>query len=518
MSAQHMEPRKIRSFVDGVWEQDIVPQLVDYIRIPNKSPAFDKDWEQAGHMQRAVDLIAGWCKAQPIEGLTVEVVQLPGRTPLIYMEVPASGPESGDDTVLLYGHLDKQPEMTGWFDGLGPWTPVRKGDKLYGRGGADDGYAAYASLTAIRALKEAGGTHARCVIIIEGCEESGSYDLPHYIDHLKQRIGNPSLVVCLDSGCGNYDQLWCTTSLRGVIGGDIRVDVLTEGVHSGDASGIVPSSARVLRELIGRVEDPRTGEVLPRSLHVKIPKQRQQQAKVAGKVLGEKLWKRFPWANGVKPMRKDLTELVLNRTWRPFVEVVGVDGIPALEKAGNVLRPYTTFKLSVRVPPTADPHKCTETLAKVLTKKPVHGAKVTFTPEKVGGGWEAPALAPWLEKACADASNAFFKKPCVYMGEGGSIPFMGMLGEKFPNAQFMITGVLGPKSNAHGPNEFLHIPMGKKLTASVAMVLQDHLHRGGSAAEPKSPKPKKPKGKAKAAPKPKKKSGKKKPKKVAARV
>ncbi|MCK5945109.1 MAG: peptidase dimerization domain-containing protein, partial [Planctomycetes bacterium] len=263
---------------------------------------------------------------------------------------------------------------------------------------------------------------------------------------------------------------------------------------------------------------PRTGEVLPRSLHVKIPKQRQQQAKVAGKVLGEKLWKRFPWANGVKPMRKDLTELVLNRTWRPFVEVVGVDGIPALEKAGNVLRPYTTFKLSVRVPPTADPHKCTETLAKVLTKKPVHGAKVTFTPEKVGGGWEAPALAPWLEKACADASNAFFKKPCVYMGEGGSIPFMGMLGEKFPNAQFMITGVLGPKSNAHGPNEFLHIPMGKKLTASVAMVLQDHLHRGGSAAEPKSPKPKKPKGKAKAAPKPKKKSGKKKPKKVAARV
>ena len=258
-----MKPRKIRSFVDSAWEQDIVPQLVDYIRIPNKSPAFDRDWQRAGHMKRAVDLIAGWCRSQPIEGLTVEVVELDDRTPLIYMEVPASGPETGEDTVLLYGHLDKQPEMTGWFEGLGPWTPVRKGEKLYGRGGADDGYAAYASLTAIRALQEAGGSHARCVIVIEACEESGSYDLPYYIDPLKQRIGDPSLVVCLDSGCGNYDQLWCTTSLRGVIGGDVRVDVLTEGVHSGDASGIVPSSARVLRQLLGRLEDAETGEVQP---------------------------------------------------------------------------------------------------------------------------------------------------------------------------------------------------------------------------------------------------------------
>ncbi|HEB53412.1 MAG TPA: M20/M25/M40 family metallo-hydrolase [bacterium] len=481
-----MKPRKIRSFVGDVWEQDIIPQLVDYIRIPNKSPAFDQDWAKNGHMKRAVDLIAGWCKAQPIEGLQVEVVELAGRTPLIYMEIPASGTGADGDTVMLYGHLDKQPEMVGWFEGLGPWQPVRKGDKLYGRGGADDGYAAFASLTAIRALREAGGSHARCVILIEGCEESGSYDLPHYIDHLKKRIGSPSLVVCLDSGCGNYDQLWCTTSLRGVIGGDLRVEVLTEGVHSGDASGIVPSSARVLRELLERLEDTKTGDVLPKSLHVKIPKERLQQAKLAGKVLGEQLWRRFPWAKGTRPMHKSLSELVLNRTWRPFVEVVGVDGIPSLEKAGNVLRPYTTAKLSVRIPPTADPDKCTETLAKVLTKKPLHGAKVTFTPEKVGGGWEAPALAPWLERACSNASNAFFRRPCVYMGEGGSIPFMGMLGEKFPQAQFMITGVLGPQSNAHGPNEFLHIPMGKKLTASVAVVLQEHYDRdrgaGGVAA------------------------------------
>ncbi len=495
-----MEVRKISSFVDTAWEQDIVPQLVDYIRIPNKSPAFDRDWHQAGHMKRAVDLIAGWCKAQPIEGLTVEVVELEGRTPLIYMEVPGEG----DDTVLLYGHLDKQPEMVGWFDGLGPWQPVRKGDKLYGRGGADDGYAAFASLTAIRALKEAGGRHARCVVIIEGCEESGSYDLPFYIDALKDRIGSPSLVVCLDSGCGNYDQLWCTTSLRGIVGGNVRVEMLTEGVHSGDASGIVPSTFRIARELLGRLEDSETGEILPGAFHEDVPKQRKQQAKAAAKVLGDKLWKRFPWTKGGKPMAKDLAELVLNRTWRPFLEIIGVDGVPPVDKAGNVLRPQTTLKLSLRIPPTADPKKCSEALGRILTKKPPHGANVTFEPDKVSTGWNAPALAPWLERASDAASRAFFKKPCVYMGEGGSIPFMGMLGEKFPDAQFMITGVLGPQSNAHGPNEFLHIPMGKRLTACVAMVLQEHLLRdrgdaragAGKAAAKRKPKAK---GKHKAA-------------------
>ena len=468
-----METHKLTSFVGGVWDDDIVPQLTDYIRIPNKSPAFDKEWATAGHMQKAVELIAGWCKAQPIEGLTVEVVQLPGRTPVIYMEIPGEG----TDTVLLYGHLDKQPEMTGWFEGLGPWQPVLQGDKLYGRGGADDGYAAYASLTAIRALREAGGKHARCVVLIEACEESGSYDLPFYIDALKARIGTPSLVVCLDSGCGNYDQLWCTTSLRGLVGGDVRIDILGEGVHSGDASGVVPSTFRVFRQLMERLEDSATGRILPKQFHVPIPKQRQDQAKVCAKVLGPSLWQRFPWVKGTKAMAKDLQELVLNRTWRPFVEVIGADGIPHVDKAGNVLRPFTTFKLSLRIPPRADAKACIDHLRKVMTEQPPYGAKITFSAEKQSVGWDAPPLAGWLENACAAASKAFFGKPCVYMGEGGTIPFMGMLGEKFPAAQFMITGVLGPQSNAHGPNEFLHIPMGKRLTACVAMVLQRHLER-----------------------------------------
>ena len=465
-----MEDRKLAPFVDGVWEQDIVPQLVDYIRIPNKSPAFDKDWAAAGHMQRAVDLIAGWCKAQPIEGLTVEVVQLPGRTPLIYMEVPGEG----DDTVLLYGHLDKQPEMTGWDAGLGPWEPVLKGDKLFGRGGADDGYSIFGSLTSLLALQEQGIPHCRAVVLIEACEESGSFDLPAYVEHLAPRIGQPSLVVCLDSGCGNYDQLWCTTSLRGLAGGNLRVDVLKEGVHSGDASGIVASSFRVLRQVLSRVEDLETGRVKVDALHAEIPAERLQQAKKAAQVLDKAVYDKFPFVDGMTPAVSDLTELVLNRTWRPALSVTGVDGIPPLGNAGNVLRPFTAVKLSMRLPPTTDAKKAGEALKAALIANPPYGAKVSFELEKASGGWNAPAMSEWLTKAIDDASQTAFGKPPMYMGEGGTIPFMGMLGEKFPRAQFMITGVLGPQSNAHGPNEFLHIPTGKRVTAAVAAVVAKH--------------------------------------------
>ena len=464
----------IDRFVSRKWDQDIVPQLVEYIRIPNKSPMFDADWVANGHMEKAVELMEAWARAQPIQGLVVEVVRLEGRTPLIYLEVPASGPETGDDCVLLYGHLDKQPEMTGWDEDLGPWKPVLKGDKLYGRGGADDGYAIFGSLAAIEALQAQGAPHARCVILIEACEESGSYDLPAYVDHLAPRIGQPSLVVCLDSGCGNYEQLWCTTSLRGLAGGNLTVKVLDEGVHSGDASGIVPSSFRVLRQLLSRIEDEETGRILLDGLHGNIPEERRIQAGRVAEVLGSAVYDKFPLLDGLRPMDDDLAELVLNRTWRPALSVTGMDGIPSLASAGNVLRPFTAVKLSLRLPPTVDGRRAGELLKEALLRDPPYGATVTLDLEKASSGWNAPALAPWLEQAIDKASHEFFGKPAMYMGEGGSIPFMGMLGEKFPKAQFMITGVLGPHSNAHGPNEFLHIPMGKKVTASVARVIAEH--------------------------------------------
>lgn len=469
-----MDSANIDRFVGGKWDDEIVPKLVDYIAIPNKSPMFDADWVAHGYMDQAIALMENWARSQPVKGLQVEVVHLEGRTPLIFLEIPASGPESGEDTVLLYGHLDKQPEMTGWDPDLGPWKPVLRGDKLYGRGGADDGYAIFGSLTSILALQDQGIPHARCVILIEACEESGSYDLPAYVDHLAERIGQPSLVVCLDSGCGNYEQLWCTTSLRGLTGGNLTVKVLTEGVHSGDASGVVPSSFRLLRQLLSRIEDEDTGRILLDDLHVEVPAERLQQAKRSAEVLDTAIFDKFPMVEGLKPMSDDLTELVLNRTWRPALSVTGMDGMPPLESAGNVLRPMTAVKLSLRLPPTADGKRSGELLKQALLRDPPNGAHVTLELEKASTGWNAPAMAPWLEKAIDDASQAFYGKPAMYMGEGGSIPFMGMLGEKFPGAQFMITGVLGPHSNAHGPNEFLHIPMGKRVTACVAKVIAEH--------------------------------------------
>ena len=464
---------RARAFTEGVWADSILPALTEYIGIPNKSPGFDPAWQEHGHMEKAVTLIASWCRAQDTPGMKLEVVRLEGRTPVIFMEVPGEV----DDTVLLYGHLDKQPEMTGWSEGLGPWTPVLRGDRLFGRGGADDGYAAFASLAALGILRDQGIRRARCVILIEACEESGSYDLPFYIDALAARIGKTSLVVCLDSGCGNYDQLWCTTSLRGLITGTLRVDVLQEGVHSGDASGIVPSSFRILRQLLSRLEDEGTGAILPPSLHVEIPPDRIAQARKVAEVLGQDVYAKFPFCDGMKPIAADPTELALNRTWRPALAITGASGLPSLADGGNVMRPHTAVKISLRLPPTADPARAILSLKELFERDPPYGVKVTFHSGDGSAGWNAPALSSWLEESLSGASQTFFGKDAVYMGEGGSIPFMGMLGKRFPDAQFLITGVLGPHSNAHGPNEFLDLPTAKKLTCCVAQVLCDHAER-----------------------------------------
>ncbi len=471
-----MDQDKLTRFIDGCWQAEIVPRLIDYIRIPNKSPAFDPDWAEHGHMEKAVTLLAGWAqgKLAALPGATLEVVRLPGRTPLILIEIPGKGPAAAKAPVLLYGHLDKQPEMTGWAEGHGPWTPVMTGDKLYGRGGADDGYAIFASLAAILALAEQGVPHARAVILIEACEESGSFDLPFYVDHLAPRIGNPSLVVCLDSGCGNYDQLWLTTSLRGMLAVTLTVRVLTEGVHSGDASGIVASSSRILRMLVSRLEDEATGAIRPQDLYVQVPPERIAQARVAAKALGEEVHTKFPFTSGMTPVSQDIVELVLNRTWRPQLATIGMDGLPTPGNAGNVLRPHTSARLSLRLPPTLDAEQAEAAVKSLLLADPPYGAAIEFDGGRAATGWNAPALAPWLERSLAAASEAAFGAPPAYMGEGGSIPFMAMLGEKFPEAQFVVTGVLGPHSNAHGPNEFLHIPTAKRVTAVVARVLADH--------------------------------------------
>lgn len=465
-----MNQQTTLDFVNRIWDDSITPTLEKYIRIPNKSPAYDVHWEKNGHMEQAVQLIQDWCLAQQVQGVKLTVHRAPQRTPLLLLEIAGQI----DSTVILYGHLDKQPEMTGWAPDLGPWQPVIKQGRLYGRGGADDGYSTFAALTAIKSLQEQKIPHARCVILIEASEESGSNDLPYYIDQLEQQIGKPDLVICLDSGCGNYEQLWCTTSLRGLVSGRLKVEILTEGVHSGAASGIVPSSFRIIRELLNRIEDPTTGHILLPELHVEIPPERIEEAKNVAAVLGPNAWQAFPFTSNAKPVESSMTELILNRTWRPALSVTGAGGIPILENAGNVLRPFTTLMLSMRIPPLCDPQRANAALKKCLEANPPYNANVTFTPCDNTGGWNAPKVASWLKDSLDKASQLFYQKPALYWGEGGSIPFMGMLGKKFPQAQFAITGVLGPHSNAHGPNEFLDLAYAKRLTCSVAKILADH--------------------------------------------
>jgi acetylornithine deacetylase/succinyl-diaminopimelate desuccinylase-like protein len=469
-----MDNKQTAEFVNKAWDDSIIPEISEYIRVPNKSPHFDPDWEANGHMEKAVQMLEAWARQQPIKDLQVEIVRIEGRTPVLVCEIPGDS----DDVVLLYGHYDKQPEFSGWDEDLDPWKPVIKDGKLYGRGGADDGYALFGSLSAIRALQEQGIPHARCVVLVEGCEESGSFDLPDYIELLEDRIGSPDLVVCLDAECGNYEQLWCTTSLRGNLTGTLRVDVLTEGVHSGTASGVVPSSFRVLRKLLSRLEDENSGQIVLESLHVEIPEERIEQAKKAAETLRDLTYRKYPWAVADPQPSESPHELLLNNTWRPTLSITGADGLPTLVNAGNVQLPFNTLKLSFRLPPSIDAVAAAEAVKAALTTDTPPLAKVSFKVESTMAGWDAPPIADWLEQSMQRASEAFFGKPSMYMGTGGTIPFMGMLGEKFPEAQFLITGLLGPKSNAHGPNEFLHIETGKRLTSCVAQVLEDHFQRG----------------------------------------
>jgi len=468
-----MDSKKIAEFVNSDWEKSILPTLEEYIRVPNCSPQYERDFYTNGLIEKAMAVLVDWVKVQKISGLSMEVLEEKNRTPLIFITV--EGTDKTDNTVLMYGHFDKQPPMHGWSEGLGPYTPVIKDGKLYGRGGADDGYSLFAALGAIKALKDQGIPHARCVVMIEACEESGSRDLMHYVDLKSSIIGTPDLVICLDSGCASYDQLWCTSSLRGNMVGELRVKILKEGVHSGSASGCVPSSFRILRTLLDRIEDSSNGLMKVKSSYCEIPEKNAKYAEEMASSLGGKVIESFPFVSGAHPIDTDIKELLLNLSWRPALSTIGVDGIPSMDNAGNVLRPESAVKVSLRLPPIVDPSLVVEEIKQLVEKDVPYGAQATFTMEKGAAGWAAREMEPWLEESLNNASRTYYQdKPARFIGEGGSIPFIGMLQKMFPTTQFVVTGLLGPGSNAHGPNEFLHIQMGKNLTSCMAHVLSDH--------------------------------------------
>jgi acetylornithine deacetylase/succinyl-diaminopimelate desuccinylase-like protein len=456
----------------------VLPLLVEFARIPSLSPDFDPGWQDSGQLDRAAELMAAWASARDLPGTVVEVVRLPGLTPTVVVDVSASDPDA-TGTVLLYGHLDKQPPFDGWGPGHGPWDPVVEGDRLYARGVADDGYALPSALLAIEAVRAAGGRHGRVVFLAEGSEESGSPHLPAVLAHLADRIGTPDLVLALDSGSPTYDRLWVTTSLRGALVGTLTVRVLDHGVHSGEAGGVVPSSFRIARRLLDRLEDAATGDVLVPELRVELPDwaldaAREQAAALEG---AEDDGPPFPVVPGLRLDGGDAIDRIVRNAWRASVAVVGADGMPSPAEAGSVLRPFTSLKLVVRIPPTCDPDAAGIAVARTLCEDPPSGAEVTWEPGQVSGGWAAAPTAPWLAEGLDRASRASFANPPARLGEGGTIPFMRWLAERFPGAQVLAAGVLGPGSNAHGPDESLHLPTAERLTGVLAMLLDAHAGR-----------------------------------------
>ncbi|OLF18385.1 M20/M25/M40 family metallo-hydrolase [Actinophytocola xanthii] len=473
---ERVDTTLVRETVERVWEDAVLTSLSEFVTIPALSPVFDENWAGSGHLDAAVEHVRRWLVGRGIEGASAEILRLPGRTPVLLFEVPAgesARPDAG--TVLLYGHLDKQPPVGGWSEGLGPWSPVLRDGRLYGRGAADDGYSGYAAAAAIEAVRAAGGAHGRCILLLETSEESGSPDLPAYLTEFRSRLGEVSLVVCLDSGGQDYERLWLTTSLRGLVSTTVTVRVLESGQHSGMASGIVPSSFRVLRSLLDRIEDAATGEILIPEMHGEIPPERLAEARAAAAANPGAPRRAFPILEGMSLASDDDAELILNNSWRPTLSVIGGAGLPLPAEAGNVLRTETTLTLSFRLPPTADPKAALEALHRVLTTDVPYGAEVTLSRSEEGPGWNMPPTAPWLRAALDVASERVFGgnewRPMLL---GGSIPFMGNLVESYPDAQFVVTGALANDSNPHVPDEWLNVAQAKRVTEAVALILAAH--------------------------------------------
>lgn len=470
-----VEHKSVRESVVSGWTDDVIPSLSGLVAIPALSPAFDADWAKTGHLAAAVEHVRAWIAARDLPGATIDVVELPDRTPLLLVDVPATPGAAAEGTVLMYGHLDKQPPVGGWSEGLDPWTPVIRDGRLYGRGSVDDGYSGYAATTSIEAVHAAGGEHARIVVLLETGEESGNPDLPAYVEHLADRIGEVSLVVCLDAGGNDYERLWLVTSLRGMLHLDVNVQLLGSAQHSGVASGVVASSFRILRSLIERLEDSATGELLLDELKVDVPADRLAELEAVSKDFPEALSKAFPLVEGGRVITEDALELMLNNAWRPTLSIIGADGFPKPADAGNVLRESTTLTLSFRLPPTVDAAKALEAVKRTLTTDVPYGAKVTFGDNTQSeDGWNAPSEAPWLTAALQTVSDGVFGQPHRATGMGGSIPFMGLLSRKYPEAQFLVTGACGSDSNIHVPDEWLHIEYAQQVTEAVAHILDAH--------------------------------------------
>ncbi len=453
---------------EQIWEQSILPSLSEFIEIHALSPDFEPDWEKLGELQATIDLFCKWLDEQGIEGMSYEVHSINKHTPVLLVTVEGTGPGE----VLFYSHLDKQPSRPElWSEGLHPLKAVRRDPFLFGRGSVDDGYGGYVCATSIRLLQEAGIPHPKATFLIETCEESGSFDLPPYLDNLSAKLGSPDLVVVLDSGGPSYDHIWITEALRGLVSGTLSVTVSHEGVHSGSSGGAIPSSFRIQRILLDRIEDSKTGNLLIPEMYVEISDKIKQEAKALGNILGENMWNSLPVVDTLVVDSKDADQLLLDINWRPALTVIGADGIPSIQTAGNVLRTNTDLKLSFRIPPGVKAEEVQNIIKQILERDPPYGAEVTYHPNEPADGFHAPPLHKGVADALDRASEHLTGHSSMATWVGGTIPFMAMIQSKFPNACFLCTGSSGPGNNAHGPDEKLHIPHSKRLNVVLASAI-----------------------------------------------
>ena len=455
------------------FESSIIPALSDYIKIDNLSPEYDPEWKTNGKLEKAAQHIIDWASKQNIKGLKAQILKEENRSPMVYIQIPATSDDI-KKTILLYAHFDKQPHMTGWREGLGPLKPVIQDGYLYGRGASDDGYASFTIVESIKAIQEQGGKHGKIFITIEGGEESGSPDLMYYLNKIAEDMGKPDFMICMDSGCIDYNTLWITTSLRGIAKVELTVEVLKESVHSGTGSGIAPDSFTIMRQLLDRLEDSKTSKVVD-DLQVQIPDYRIEDAKKLAEYQKEKIVEEHvKLLDGVKPLNDDYTEVILNNTWRAMLTVVGMTGFPPAEGAGNVLRAKTKCNISMRLPPTYDAKKAIEVLGDIHTKDKLLDAKITAHSSHFGNGFASKNFSEKVKNSFSASSKRLFGKDFYCFGEGGSIPFISELGKQYPECEILVTGVLGPNTNAHCPNEALNLKYTESMIVALAHLINDY--------------------------------------------
>jgi len=455
--------------LSSLWHGHTLQALEHFVSIPSRSPLFDPSWESHKYLLQALQFACEFGQSLFPEA-RFEVLESPGKTPLLFFELEASGKSDDKDAVLFYGHLDKQPEASGWGAGRAPFKASHEGNILYGRGAADDGYSVFAALSVIHAMRTGSLPHPKIFGLFETCEESGSYDFSFWVNRLQSRIGSIGLAVILDSGCIDYDRLCITTNFRGLVCATLKVSVLAHGVHSGTASGLVPDSFMIARQLLDRLEDSTSGKLHPKAFYTEIPPVRRKQVEAKASLL-KTLDGVFPWLEQPALRFHNLTDGLIAQTWLPQLAITGANGLPEIANAGNVLRAGTALRLSLRTPPCVDATLALDTLRETLLAQPPFGARVELTDEAAYDGWNAQPEQPWFAEAVETASQEIFGQSAVYSGEGGSLSIFDVLQGAWPNAQFFLTGVLGPQANAHGPDEALRLDYAEKLCRAVARVI-----------------------------------------------